>query len=61
MTLPGAVAQASRGQQRTLSFMKPPTPLTVNKVFDRLTDIAKMTGNQVRPGYEGISAGVRGY
>ena len=40
----GLVAESSKGTQRTLSMFKP-TSLTVRSVFDKLTDIATMTGN----------------
>ncbi len=48
MLFSGDVAQASRGSQKTLSFMKAPTRLTVAKVFEQLTAIANMTGGKVQ-------------
>lgn len=42
----GEVAAASRGKQRTLSFVKKQAGLTVGKVFDDLTRIAKMAGGK---------------
>jgi DNA ligase-1 len=44
----GDVAQASRGKQRTLGFMKAPPRLTVVKVFQELTAIAHMSGDKVQ-------------
>ena len=44
----GDVAQASRGKQRTLGFMKAPPRLTVPKVFGELTAIAHMSGDKVQ-------------
>lgn len=44
----GDVAQASRGKQRTLSFMKPPPRLTVGKVFNTLSELARLSGNKVQ-------------
>ena len=40
----GLMAEASRGNQRT---MFPPPKLTIAAVFSRLTEIAKMVGNSV--------------
>lgn len=42
----GEVAAASRGKQRTLSFIKKQACLTLSKVFDEFTRIARMTGGK---------------
>jgi DNA ligase 1 len=43
----GVVAHVSRGKQKTLSFLKPPPPLTVASVFARLKEMANMSGGKV--------------
>lgn len=40
----GDVTQAAKGKQRTLGFGKKPTPLLVDNVFDKFTEIAKISG-----------------
>jgi DNA ligase-1 len=42
----GEVAYESRGKQKTLSFAKASKRLSVLQVFDKFTEIAKMSGNK---------------
>ncbi|GAA6024482.1 hypothetical protein JCM11491_004831 [Sporobolomyces phaffii] len=58
----GEVAQRSRGRQRTLFK---PKPLTINKIFDELTKIAKTTGQKSQDKkvtmIEGLLAACQGF